>query len=104
MLRKTFSRQPGNDMLCVAILINVFTARAVLVDFRPPMDAGTCQNMVQALTDTLMLACNLNGSVRIPLFSLIALGLYPEVSGCEIVYCLSRDAFTGTLPITVYQW
>ncbi|XP_065911055.1 meiosis 1 arrest protein-like [Dysidea avara] len=61
--RKAFSRQP---------------ARAVLVDFRPPMDSGTCLNMVQALTDTLMLACNLTGSVRIPLFSLITLGLYPE--------------------------
>ena len=59
---------------------DVATGRAVLVDFRPPMDAGTCLNMLQALTDTLMLAHHLTGPSRVPLFSLIALGLYPEVS------------------------
>ena len=55
------------------------TARVVLVDFRPPMDGGTCLSMLQALTDTLMLVHHLTGPSRVPLFSLIALGLYPEV-------------------------
>ena len=61
------------------MVVNIKTARVVLVDFRLPMDGGTCLNMLQALTDTLMLAHHLTGPSRVPLFSLIALGLYPEV-------------------------
>lgn len=86
--RKVFSRQPG--ILYTREYYGIPSiARAVLVDFRPPMDGGTCLNMLQALSDTLMLVNHVTGPSRVPLFSLIALGLYPEV---KFVLWHSRDA------------
>lgn len=94
--RKLFLRQPGNQLLMRCSVYDCATARAVLVDFRPPMDGGTCLNMLQALTDTLMLVHHLTGPSRVPLFTLIALGLYPEVIWTFMKYC-SRDALLQAL-------
>ena len=105
--RKLFSRQPGIIPCCIMEDSNIVTtARVVLVDFRPPMDGGTCLNMLQALTDTLMLAHHLTGPSRIPLFSLIALGLYPEVMlyahSNYVVHVIHVAA--GVVSITASQW
>ena len=100
--RKLFFRQPGINGV-YGVFLHYTIARAVLVDFRPPMDGGTCLNMLQALTDTLMLAHHLTGPSRVPLFSLIALGLYPEVN-LSSLYC-SRDASAvGIVSITTSKW
>ena len=82
------------------------TARVVLVDFRPPMDGGTCLNMLQALTDTLMLVYHLTGPSRVPLFSLIALGLYPEVTLYAHVAMFAHVILVaaGIVSITASDW
>lgn len=54
-------------------------ARAVLVDFHPPMDTTTCLNIQEALSSTLTLLHHVAGPCRLPCFSLIVLGNYPEV-------------------------
>ena len=54
-------------------------ARAVLVDFHPPMDTSTCLNIQEALSSTLTLLHHVAGPCRLPFFSLIVLGNYPEV-------------------------
>ena len=61
-------------------------ARAVLVDFHPPMDTSTCLNVQEALSSTLTLLHHVAGPCRLPFFSLIVLGNYPEVLDNEYAY------------------
>ena len=69
-------------------------ARAVLVDFHPPMDTSTCLNIQEALSSTLTLLHHVAGPCRLPFFSLIVLGNYPEVLGNEYAYVVSYELQT----------
>lgn len=70
----------GGRVGAIVSMLSVTTARAVLVDMRPPMDSYTCLNIQEALSSTMNLMIHLDGASRLPYFGLIVLGNYPEVS------------------------
>lgn len=66
------------------VLKVLLVARAVLVDFHPPMDAGTCLNVCEALSNTVAMIHHLGGPSRLPFFCLMVLGNYPEVGRLHV--------------------
>ena len=54
-------------------------ARAILIDLSPPLNSGSCHAVYESLSNTLTLINHLLGPTRLPLFSIIVLGNYPEV-------------------------
>ena len=73
--------------------INSFsTARAVIIDLQPPMDAGTCLNIKDALDNVLTMLTHLMGPCRVPLFSLSVLRSYTEVYHILIHHAIYHQA------------
>ncbi len=90
--REVFQRQPGNSSkntyLSIHLLIYciVLAARAVLIDFTPPITLDTLTNIQQSLSNTLSLLNHLSGGhVRVPYISFIVLGNYPEVRSISLI-------------------
>lgn len=81
--RHPFLRQPGIERNTKKFEFNFphrfFPARVALIDVRPPLDTNTLLNVHDALCHVVSLAHSVVGPSRLPLFSVIVLGNYPEV-------------------------
>ncbi|XP_062512734.1 meiosis 1 arrest protein-like [Corticium candelabrum] len=89
---------------------DLFSARSVLVDMRPPFSSQTCDNLCESLQNVFSLVANLSGQCRVSFFCLFALANQPQclytlqhVKGSFTKLCQSIEALKPIVRTQIYK-